>query len=185
MASSWTPSNQFVRPSSTRYDTAITDNITADTSSTVNSRPSGWPDQVAGDHQHRRHEERDLHRRSHCDAEGQVHLALASDENRGRVLGGVTDHGDDDDAHEHLAEAELGAGLVDRADEELADQADRRRRGDERDRLRVTVHAAGDRPVTESISSRLRRARRAAACRGCRRRHEAPMRPELEDRLAA
>jgi hypothetical protein len=60
---------------------------------------------VPGDHEHRAHEQRDLHGRAHGDAEGEVHLALQGHDHGRGVLGRVAHDGHHHDPHEHLAQA--------------------------------------------------------------------------------
>ena len=77
-------------------------------------------DPVREQHQHGRHEQRDLKARADGDVERQIHLVLDRHEHRGRVLGGVADHRDHDHPHEHLGEAEAGRGFLHRAHQQFA-----------------------------------------------------------------
>ena len=59
------------------------------------------------EHQHRRHEERDLQARPESDFEAQVHLVFERHLHRYQVLGYIADDGYEDDADEELAQPEL------------------------------------------------------------------------------
>ena len=76
-------------------------------------------DERGDDHQHRRHQQRDLNRRPHGDAHHQSHLVLAREVHRRHVLGGIADHREENDAEEELREAELRRGRLERARDQL------------------------------------------------------------------
>ena len=77
-------------------------------------------DEVAGDDEHRRHEQRDLHAAAECDADAEIE-AIARTHGHGRPeLGRAADQGQQHDADESLGHAEGFPGRFRGADQDLA-----------------------------------------------------------------
>src|SRR5437879_4463016 len=79
--------------------------------------------QIGDEYQQRRDKERDLQARSNRNPNAQIHFVFQRHENGGRVLGGVADNRDDDDADESLGDAERRAYALDCADQNSASSA--------------------------------------------------------------
>ena len=79
---------------------------------------------MAGDHQHRRDEERDLETTPNRDAHRDFHAVLQGEHDGAAVLGGIAHHGDHDDADEDVGHAERGGGVLHRIHQDLADRDD-------------------------------------------------------------
>ena len=90
------------------------------------------PDDEREQHQHGRHEQRDLGARADRDVHGEVHLVLRGHQHGDPVLGGVADDRHHEHADEELGQPDVVRGLLDRADEDLAHHADEHGRDRER-----------------------------------------------------
>src|SRR5436190_20123557 len=78
--------------------------------------------QIGHEQQQRSDKECNLQARSNRDPNGQIHYVFERHENGARVLGGVADNRDDDDADESLGEAERRAHARDSADQKVGKQ---------------------------------------------------------------
>ena len=101
--------------------------------------------QIGDEYQQRRDKERDLQARSNRNPNAQIHFVFQRHENGGRVLGGVADNRDDDDADESLGDAERRAYALDRADQKFRKQC-HESSGNEQDHDRLAA-----RPILASF----------------------------------
>ena len=93
----------------------------------------GLADDPAEDDEEGRHEQGDLQAAAEGDADGEVHLALARDDDGRNVLGRVADHRDQDQADKGLADVRRLDQGVDAVDQELGAHRHDNRHEDERE----------------------------------------------------
>ena len=104
---------------------------TAATSSGVKTRSIGWPSRAPEDDQHGRDEQRDLQARAVAHGHRELHLVLGRELDRHEVLGEVADRRDEHDADEERRQPERVDERLDRADEDLGQDGQERRRDHE------------------------------------------------------